>query len=196
MEDFKLHSKLLNCQGYWQADLELFEYGRKRWGGLLSPESLAQLEMFGQTGSGGIYAIWQLGDGRRPVVYLCDEGLDTCLVSRNLQDFIELIAIGYYRFPIDSSLPPELETDQEGRELLAGFQSWAATTLQCKIPATGKSLTIHNSKDYPNFSEWLNHHWIAESRIRPLSFGERIGVWVAERLKNIVGSSRQQQNDG
>ena len=76
--------------------MELFEFGLQKLDGFFSADALKQLEMFGQRGSGGIYTIWKQVDGRRPVVYLCDEG-DNLVVAPSFYVFAMLLGVAAAR---------------------------------------------------------------------------------------------------
>ena len=160
MNDRELHACLQRCEGCWNADFELFEYGTNKLIGLYDEEALTRLEMFGQTGSGGIYSVWALPDGRRPVVYQCDEGVDSCLVSSTFSDFLVLLAIGYSRFPCEPNATPEIDDDAQLEEDLKNFQHWLSNLLHCSIPKSAGRLAIHHSPDYPDFNSWLDQNWI------------------------------------
>ena len=186
----ELHGQLLRYQDADQPiglDVEFFKYGSPSLLGLMAADALEQLDFFATTGSGGLYAVWNLPDGRRPVVYFCDEGVDHCLVAKSYFEFLKMLAVGHDGFPCDGAYPPDLDPEHYDVDAVRAFRTYVSALSACDMPDNASKLAIHNSSDYPDVAAFFNESWIDRPVDVPShpTFGERAGEWIGKKLKRI-----------
>ena len=132
--------------------------------------------------------MWTLPDGRRPVIYFCDEGVDTCLVSASMEDFVKLVAVGYHRFPCAPDCQAEPDPDPLIRQAVEEFRTFVAQLLDCEIPTVGATLAIHQDSSYPDIVQLFDDAWISRPQDYPKPiFGERLGHWLGCQISRILG---------
>jgi hypothetical protein len=98
---------------------------------------------------------WQQDDGRMPVVII-GEGGQSNVIAKDMDDFIALLAIGYYEFwSADISMEPQWDSQEQEAEFNnKEFQLFYKSTFGKEILKDGSSI-IEGIKSCDNLRDWL-----------------------------------------
>jgi hypothetical protein len=111
--------------------------------------------VFGSLPNGDIIGAWLQDDGRMPIIMIGEGGLSK-VVAKDMDDFMALLAIGYYEFwSADISLPPIWENDDQQKQFSnPDFQKFYVDTFVKPILPDGKSI-LEGVATCDNLREWL-----------------------------------------
>jgi hypothetical protein len=115
--------------------------------------------IFGSLPDGDMIGVWQQDNGRMPIVWIGNGGTSR-VIAKDMDDFIALLAIGYYEFwGVDISLPPVWETEEQQKEFSnPAFQKFYVDTFGKPILADGKTI-LEGIPTCDDLYEWLKKNY-------------------------------------
>jgi hypothetical protein len=135
---------------------ELNDNGKGTMSHWISSEKISQrFAVFGSLPNGDMVAIWLQDDGRMPIIII-GEGARSDVIAKDMDDFIALLAIGYYEFwgaDISEAVVWESEEQQEqfnNKE----FQEFYKKTFSKDLILNGSSI-LEGIKTCDDVREWL-----------------------------------------
>jgi hypothetical protein len=149
----------IDDNNYYKTISGLFEMndnGKSTMSHWIEDEKVAErFGVFGSLPNGDMVCYWQQDDGRMPVVII-GEGGRSDVIAKDMDDFIALLAIGYYEFwSADISIGPKWDSqDQEAEFNNKEFQLFYKSTFGKEILKDGSSI-IEGLKSCDNLREWL-----------------------------------------
>jgi hypothetical protein len=119
----------------------------KNW---ISDEALSNnLAVLGETAEQNLFCIWKKDKNTQPIVLLGEAG-HTKIIAQNIEDFIQLLAIGYYEAEYANDQPPVFESGTE-HWTNPKFQQFYKKTFKKEIPLTAKEIIKSASNlQFPN----------------------------------------------
>jgi hypothetical protein len=155
-----------NFTEWMSAGFEQDETGKDTLKHFVTEENIQnRFAAFGQSSDDSIFAVWKQDDGRLPVVYLGEGGLAK-IIAASIEDFIDLLAIGYRYVEADDITIAPVYEDEATREFLnnTAFRTFYTQTFNKEIAPTGleiknRALTCDNLFDWlmvnsASFKEW------------------------------------------
>jgi hypothetical protein len=132
----------LNNATVISGDFELDDDGKTTltyW--LMDPVVQDRFAVFGQTADLNMFCVWKQDDGKMPVVLVGQSGLARVLTA-TMDDFIQLLAIGYYSPACDDwSQPPVFDSPEIAEQWKnTKFQQFYTATFGKEIPKTGQEI--------------------------------------------------------
>lgn len=111
--------------------------------------------IFGRLPDGDMIGAWLQDDGRMPIVWIGNGGTSR-IVAKDMDDFIALLAIGYFEFwSANISLPPIWENDEQQKQFSnSDFQKFYVDTFAKPILVDGKSI-LEGIATCDDLREWL-----------------------------------------
>jgi hypothetical protein len=113
-----------------------------------------QLAVIGENGASEIFCLWQADKKKAPVVMLGEAG-STRVIAENMDDFIELLAVGYYEIEVaDYNAEPVFP---EGAEQWknAEFQAFYKKKFKKDIPKMGAEIVARITTKDAEFFDWM-----------------------------------------
>jgi hypothetical protein len=148
------------------AGFEQDETGKQTLTHFIKEENIRnRFAAFGQSSDDSIFAVWKQDDGRMPVVYL-GEGGTAKIITESIDDFIDLLAIGYRCVESDDITIEPIYDDTETKAHFNNkvFREFYTNTFKKEIATTGiainkRALTCDNLFDWlminsTSFKEW------------------------------------------
>jgi hypothetical protein len=126
---------------------------------IASPNSLAakNIAVIGETSEQNLFCIWKADKKNMPIV-LIEEGPVYRVMAANIDDFIQLLAIGYYNVEwADFDNPPVFNAENEHWKN-AKFQAFYTKKFKKNIPATGREIVDRKGFSDADFSEWMTEN--------------------------------------
>jgi hypothetical protein len=149
----------IDDNNYYKTISGLFEMDDDGKGTLrhwINDEKVAQrFGIFGALPNGDMIGAWLQDDGKMPIVWI-GEGATTNIIAANMDDFIALLAIGYYEFWSADITQPVLWENEEQQKAFNNnaFQQFYTTTFNKPILQNGISI-LENNKSCNELREWL-----------------------------------------
>jgi hypothetical protein len=111
--------------------------------------------IFGSLPNGDMVGAWLQDDGRMPIIMIGEGGLSR-VVAKDMEDFMALLAIGYYEFwSVDMNLPPIWENEEQQKEFSnPDFQKFYVDTFAKPILPDGK-IILAGIATCDDLREWL-----------------------------------------
>jgi hypothetical protein len=153
----------INDMNYYEtmgSGVELFNNGRKHTEEWITDKKISnQFALFASANSDNTHLLlWNKDDGTMPVVSIGEGGVAK-VVTANLEDFFELLAIGYYELGDDISIEPVYPNeDTKQFRNNSKFRDFYAKTFNTEIPKTGASIKERAEK-IDNFYKWLCNNY-------------------------------------
>jgi hypothetical protein len=113
-----------------------------------------QLAVIGENGSSEVFCLWQKDKKNAPVVMLGEAG-SARVIAENMDDFIQLLAVGYYEIEYaDYDTEP---TFPEGAEHWKNseFQAFFKKKFKKDVPKTGAEIMARKTTTDAEFFNWL-----------------------------------------
>lgn len=113
-----------------------------------------KLAILGTNSADEVFCIWQKDKKTMPVVFLGEAGRAK-VIAENIDDFIQLLAVGYYEIEIaDYDNSPVFP---EGAEHWANpkFQAFYTKTFKKEIPKMGAEIVARNTTTSKDFFSWM-----------------------------------------
>ena len=117
------------------------------WFGCDIGESFVQ---FGASGDGGLYCLWKVGD-HYPVIFLDSEGEQNRVLAESVNDFMQLLAIGYNELGYDDLSQPPIYKEES--LINTKFQDWCKDTFQFNILENGNEIFNKAQRFKTDFKE-------------------------------------------
>jgi hypothetical protein len=110
---------------------------------------------FGHSSDDSIFAVWKQDDGRQPVVFL-GEGGTAKILAESIEDFIDLVAIGYRYVEADDITIEPIYDDEETKEHFnnRAFRDFYTHTFKKEIATSGAEIKARAST-CDNLFDWL-----------------------------------------
>ncbi len=121
-----------------------------------NPDSNAaqNIAVIGETSAQNLFAIWKADKKNMPIVLIA-EGDEYRVMAANIDDFIQLLAIGYYGVEFaDTSKPPVFDANNEHWKN-PKFQAFYKKTFKKEIPITGQEIVERKGVSDNDFREWM-----------------------------------------
>jgi hypothetical protein len=146
----------MNYNNAMGGGVELFDNGRFHTEEWIKYKHISnQLALFASANSDNLHIfLWNKADGTQPVVSIGEGGVAK-VVAANIEDFFELVAIGYYEINDDVSLEPVYPNDDA--KLFRDntkFRKFYTDTFKKEIPANGAAIE-KRAEQVGNFYQWL-----------------------------------------
>jgi hypothetical protein len=146
----------MNYYEWMGSGVELFDNGRRHTEEWITDKKISiQFALFASANSDNTHIfLWNRDDGTMPVVSIGEGGVAE-VVTASIEDFFELLAIGYYEIGDDINIEPVYESE-ELKEFRNNrkFRSFYTETFKKEIPSTGAAIEERAEK-VGNFYEWL-----------------------------------------
>jgi hypothetical protein len=112
------------------------------------------LAVIGDNGADNVFCIWQKDKKNAPIVMLGEAG-SARVIAENMDDFIELLAVGYYEIEAaDYDLEPVFPEGAEHWKN-AEFQAFYTKKFKKEIPKTGAEIVARIITKDAEFFDWL-----------------------------------------
>ncbi len=121
-----------------------------------NPNSVAaqNLAVIGETSEQNLFCIWQKDKKNAPIVLIA-EGAEYRVLAANIDDFIQLLAIGYYNVEVaDYDNSPIFETANEHWKN-PKFQAFYTKAFKKEIPKTGHEIVDRKGVSDTDFQKWM-----------------------------------------
>jgi hypothetical protein len=117
-------------------------------------KAIKSLAVIGENAAQDIFCIWQKDKKTLPVIWIGEAGIAR-IIAENIDDFIALLAVGYYEIEQgDYSKPPEFDAATE--HLRNGeFQAFFRRTFKKEVEKTGTEIVARISTTHEEFFHWL-----------------------------------------
>jgi hypothetical protein len=113
-----------------------------------------QLAVIGENGSSEIFCLWHADKKNAPVVMLGEAG-SARVIAENMDDFIQLLAVGYYEIEVaDYDVEPVFPEGAEHWKN-AEFQAFYKKKFKREIPKTGAEIVARITTKDADFFNWL-----------------------------------------
>jgi hypothetical protein len=122
----------------------------------VNPNSNAakNVAVIGETSEQNLFCIWKADSKNMPIVFI-GEGEDYRVLAANIDDFIQLLAIGYYTVECaDFDNPPVFDAQNEHWKN-AKFQAFYTKKFKKEIPTTGRAIVDRKGFSDADFSKWV-----------------------------------------
>jgi hypothetical protein len=120
------------------------------------PNSLVaqNIAVIGETSEQNLFCIWKADKKNMPIVFI-GEGAEYRVLAANIDDFIQLLAIGYYTVEwADYGKPPVFDAQNEHWKN-PKFQAFYTKKFKKNIPATGREIVDRKGFSDADFSKWM-----------------------------------------
>jgi hypothetical protein len=112
------------------------------------------LAVIGDNGADNVFCIWQKDKKNAPIVMLGEAG-SARVIAENMDDFIQLLAVGYYEIEVaDYDLEPTFPDGAEHWKN-AEFQVFFKKKFKKEIPKIGADIVARISTKDVEFFDWL-----------------------------------------
>jgi hypothetical protein len=113
-----------------------------------------QLAVIGENGASEIFCLWQKDKKNAPVVMLGEAG-SARVIAENMDDFIQLLAVGYYEIGVaDYEAEPVFPEGAEHWKN-AEFQAFYKKKFKKNVPETGAEIAARITTNDAEFFNWL-----------------------------------------
>ncbi len=112
------------------------------------------LAVLGDNGADSVFCIWQKDKKNAPVVTIGEAGAARVL-AENMDDFIQLLAVGYYDVEVGEYDKEPTFYDNSGRWTNPEFQAFYKKTFKKEIPKTGAEIVARITAKEDDFFNWL-----------------------------------------
>ena len=120
------------------------------------PKSIVSksIAVIGENAAQDIFCIWQKNKKEMPIVWIGEGGI-AHVIAENIDDFIELLAVGYYEVEdADYANPPVFE-DYNADCRNPDFQTFYKKTFKKEVPKTGAEIIARKTTSNDEFFNWL-----------------------------------------
>jgi hypothetical protein len=141
---------------WMSAGFEQNETGKHTLTHFITEENIQnRFAAFGQSSDDCIFAVWKQDDGRLPVVFLGEAGTAKIL-AESIEDFIDLLAIGYRYVEADDITIEPIYDDEETKEHFnnKAFRDFYTHTFKKEIATSGAEIKARAST-CDNLFDWL-----------------------------------------
>jgi hypothetical protein len=112
------------------------------------------LAVIGDNGADNVFCIWQKDKKNAPIVLLGEAG-SARVIAENMDDFIQLLAVGYYEIEAaDYDHEPTFPVGAEHWEN-AEFQAFYKKKFKEEVPKTGAEIVARKTTTDTDFFNWL-----------------------------------------
>jgi hypothetical protein len=117
-------------------------------------EAAKYLAVIGENGADNIFCLWQADKKKAPVVMLGEAG-SARVIAENMDDFIQLLAVGYYEIEVaDYDLEPVFPEGAEHWKN-AEFQAFYKKKFKKDIPKMGAEIVARITTKDAEFFDWM-----------------------------------------
>jgi hypothetical protein len=123
------------------------------------PNSLAaqKIAVIGETSEQNLFCVWKADKKNMPIVFI-GEGAEYRVLAANIDDFIQLLAVGYHTVEwADFDKPPVFDAQNE-RWKNPKFQAFYTKKFKKNIPATGREIVDRKGSSDEDFSKWMTEN--------------------------------------
>lgn len=125
-----------------------------------------KLAVLGVNGASEVFCLWQKDKKTMPIVFLGEAG-SARVIAESIDDFIQLLAIGYYEIEIADYDNSPVFPEGAAHWANPKFQAFYTKTFKKDIPKTGAEIVARNTTTNQDFFGWI---------------GENDALWAAWKI--------------
>jgi hypothetical protein len=113
-----------------------------------------QLAVIGDNGASEVFCLWQKDKKNAPIVLLGEAGAAR-IIAENIDDFIQLLAVGYYEIETANFDAEPVFPEGEAHWKNLEFQAFYEKKFKQEIPKTGAAIVAKISTKDDDFFNWM-----------------------------------------